>query len=239
MKRACWLVPVTALSVAAFAWAAAGSRLYVNGQVASQDVRVIDGRNYVPVGDLAKALGMTVVSRADGIELTNAGGAGQIANRNVGRIGEDVFTGKWRFTVLKVETTKKHVPEFGEVHPWTIAEAGEGEDLVVVHCRLKNGTPKTDVLVISANYDGINTALTDDQENTYRALQDIDVRLTETSPGGVKLLPGSAVNFDLVFKVRTGCRPRDLVFTAMRYEDRAPFDQPKHPPTDIRVKLSE
>lgn len=41
--------------------APAGNELIINKQVASTDIRMIGGRAYAPIGDIAKAFGMKVV----------------------------------------------------------------------------------------------------------------------------------------------------------------------------------
>ena len=67
------------LGVGAAALAQSGKSLILNGQVASHDVRLIDGRPYVPLADVARALGQTVVTRAGGYEITSAGGAATLS----------------------------------------------------------------------------------------------------------------------------------------------------------------
>lgn len=70
-------------SAAVMGWAAGvETRLYVNGKVASTDVIMKDGRAYVPLKDVAEALGMVVVNKSDGFALTPAGGAGQVGGLN-------------------------------------------------------------------------------------------------------------------------------------------------------------
>src|SRR3954470_22446907 len=90
------------LGVTAAAFAQAGRSLILNGAVVSRDVRLIGGRPFVPVADVAQALGQTVVTRAGGYEITAAGGANQIRGLQ-GKIGDTLFDGKWRFQVLAVE----------------------------------------------------------------------------------------------------------------------------------------
>src|SRR5689334_457235 len=90
------------------ALAQAGRTLILNGEVASRDVRVIDGRPYVPVADVAKALGQTVVTRGGGWEITAAGGANQIQGLQ-GKIGDTLFDGRWRFQVVAVEPVDSYM----------------------------------------------------------------------------------------------------------------------------------
>ena len=40
-----------------------GRGLVINGQVATTDLRTINGRTYAPIADIAKALNMTLVSK--------------------------------------------------------------------------------------------------------------------------------------------------------------------------------
>jgi len=53
----------------------AGMKLLINGSVASERVRVIGGEFWVPMKDVARALGMTVSTKAGSIELAREGGA--------------------------------------------------------------------------------------------------------------------------------------------------------------------
>jgi hypothetical protein len=222
--------------LAAFAFAAiAGKQLTINGAVASKDVRVIDGKAFVPVADVAKAFDMTINSTASGFELIKKGGAGQIANDHVGKIGDEVFTGKWRFQVLEVRTAASYSKKHSGNSYGKDFEAGPNDQLVIADCRIKNGTQKKDELVLE-NWDGMNTALTDDREQSYPP-KAYDVREAEHSPVGATFLPGAAIEFSIVFVVPKDAKPSSLIFTAMRYDDRAPFDQKKRPPTDIRIKL--
>jgi len=227
---------LAAFVVVAYA-AGAASKLYINNSVASSGVKVIDGKAYVPIADVAKALDMVVKKRGDGYEMVKDGGAGQIANDNVGKIGQEVFTGKWKFQVLDVKTVKSFTKEYsGDNYDKQFNVEGR-DDIVVVKCRVKNGTKKKDELVF-ANWDGMNTALTDDREQSFQPTA-YDVRESEHSPVGTTFLPGAAIEFNIIFIVPKGTKPGDLIFTAMRYDDRAGFDQKKRPPTDIRVKLSK
>jgi hypothetical protein len=231
------LVGAAAISAVALA-AQAGKALYINGTKASSDVRTINGKVYVPLNDVAKALGMTVQPKSGGYEMIKAGGAGQIANKNVGNLGEEIFTGKWRFTALSVEHVQNYTPQYAPKDAWRILEAKDGEELIVVKCRVKNGTAKKDELVF-ANWEDSNTALTDMDEQSYQpTTYGFDLKADESSPDGANLLPGAAVNFNLIFRVPAGTREKDLVFTAIRYDMRGKLDQKKDPPQDIRVHLN-
>lgn len=229
-----WVVAGAALVGAMALAAVAGNKLYINGKAASSSVKVINGTAYVPISDVAKAMGMSVQKRADGYSIGTDGGHGQIANKFTGKLGDEIFTGKWKFTVLKVRHADSY--KIAKSHLKSFSDANENEEFIVVDCRVKNGTPKKDELVFE-NWDGINTALTDSGEQTYQPIK-YDVAESEYAPVGVTVLPGSAINFTLVFKVPKDTVEKDLIFTAMRYDFRASFDQKKDPPQDIRVDLT-
>lgn len=212
----------------------AASSLKINGQVASNDVRVIGGKAYVPVSDVAKAFGLKVVKAGNGYELSNEGGAGQLEAKGNGKIGQEIFSGKWRFQVIDF----KRVDSYTETRTkskrtW---KAESGNELVVVSCRVKNGTKAKDELVFSKDWEGTNTSLTDSNEQAYPATA-FDVREDETAPIGCNFLPGSAIDFSIVFEVPKGTEVKDVIFTAMQYRFRSRGDQKENPPHDFRVSL--
>ena len=146
-----------------------------------------------------------------------------------------MFTGKWRFSVTDVGRAATYKQRLRTGYRKEVA-AGEGSELLLVTCRVRNGTKTKDTLVLEKGWDGMNTALTDAESHSYEPLI-YDARFNESAPDGASFLPGAAIDFVIVFDVPKGTQPKDLVFTAMRYDDRAKFDQPKRPPTDIRYSL--
>jgi hypothetical protein len=84
-----------------------GAKLIFNARVASTDVRTLQGKAYVPLADVARALDMTVVPVRGGYEIKKAGGATPISGLR-GKVGEVLFDGKWRFQVLSVETVDSY-----------------------------------------------------------------------------------------------------------------------------------
>jgi hypothetical protein len=215
--------------------AAAGPIFVVNGKVASTDVRMIGGKAYVPIADVAKALDMQVVKSAKGYALAPAGGANMLSGNARGKMGEEVFTGKWRFKVIGVERTKAYQETLRALNPERY-EAKPGEELIVVSCRVKNGTKQKDELVYSTSWEGTMNALTDMNEHAYQPIA-FDVKESETAPLGVIFLPGAAVDFKMIFRVPEGTEVKDLVFTALRYSMRTSGDQKKEPPQHIRISL--
>ena len=83
-----------AVGLGAVAMAQGGAKMMMNGKVASTKVGVIQGEAYVPLSDMSRALGMVVVKKADGYELTGAGVANQVEGGR-GKMCEVVFDWRW------------------------------------------------------------------------------------------------------------------------------------------------
>ncbi|HEY3331411.1 MAG TPA: hypothetical protein VGK19_15380 [Capsulimonadaceae bacterium] len=235
------VLPVAAISCAV-ASAAPKQTLTINGKVASTDVRTIDGKAFVPVGDVARGLGQSVVKTPGGYTITVAGGGNEVADKYVGKLGDDVFTGQFKFKALNVRTANSYVTKYVE-YKKTIT-ANEGQILVIVDCRIKNGTPQKQELVFSTDesYGGPNTAITDDQEHSYRPINfegnsfnGFDVHADEYAPVGTNILPGAALDFTLVFSVPNDFKPKDLIYSLVKYSER---DKAKEKTVDVRIHLN-
>lgn len=220
-----WGVAVGLVAVAAsmgtLAWAAGAGKLVMNGNVVSSNVQVIGGQAYVPISDVAKAQGMVVVKTGDVYEIKKAGGATPVAGLQ-GKVGDVLFDGKWRFTVLGVTTpdsyTMAHKSTLDYAIYNSVAEFDndtrvftprDGRTLMIVKCRVSNGKNSSQALWFS-NTD-TRTALADDQGESHPP---IAYDIEEGSPFQSKtLLPGAKVEFSLVFSVPQGTKVKDLVFT--------------------------
>ena len=226
---------VLALGVAA-APARADSKLILNGKVASDSVRTVNGAAYVRLSDVAKALGLTLVKRGDTYELTKAGGAGQIEGAVKGKIGDQLFDGRWRFQVLSIQTVASYALKTS-AEPYDdagnssfdsakrVIRPKSGNTLVVVQCRVANGQKSRETLWIAQK--DSNTALTDTQGESYPP----SAYDTSGAPIQTKaLLPGSKIEFPVVFSVPQGTPLQDLVFTLRNNN----FSQKGN---DVRVSL--
>jgi hypothetical protein len=204
--------------------------------VASHDVRLIDGRPYVPVADVARALGQSVVTRAGGYEIAAAGGANQIQGLQ-GKIGDTLFDGKWRFQVLAVEPVDSY-PLKNKVNTdysvfQSTAELTDGvfrpkagQQLIVARCRVKNGLKDQNQALWWANVD-THTALADDRGESYPP---IAVDAPEGGPfQGKPLLPGAGMDLAVLFAVPEGTKLKDMVFTLRTISDKG---------KDVRVSLA-
>jgi hypothetical protein len=224
------------LGVASVALAQSGRTLILNGKVASRDVRVIGGRAYVPVADVAKALGQEVAQTPAGYEIRTAGGANQVEGLR-GKIGDMLFDGKWRFQVKSVQEMDAFTMATNAYNDYAIysttAELNEttlrpkpGQTLIVVACLLKNGLMKQNQALWRVNND-THTALADDQGRSYPPIA-FDIEETAhfvTKP----LLPGASMEFNVLFTVPRGTRLKDLVFTLRTLNDMG---------SDVRVSLT-
>ena len=158
--------------MASAAWAQNAIKLSINGNVVTTQTRVIAGKTWVPLDDVARALKMQKAVAGGQITLRPAGGATQVANKLKGQQGEELFSGKWRFTVTGITRTRLWNRKYPNVYTDTDAvEADDGQELIVVSCRLKNGTPQRAEFAFSTgaalDY-GMNTALTDQDEGSYQ-----------------------------------------------------------------------
>lgn len=238
-KRAMLLALLAALAgIVGVAWAA-GSKLVMNGKVASTDVRVIDGSAYVKLSDVAKALDMSVVKRADGYEIIKAGGANPIQGVTQGKVGDVLFDGKWRFQVLGVQT-----PDFYQMKsdsdtydPAGLAQRDRtthvirpkaNYKLVIIQCRVTNGQNSKWALWTAISDDKINTALTDMDGGSHPPVAyDYQGAPTQTTP----MVAGASLSFPIIFSVPQDTRLKDLIFTLHANGDSSY--------NDVRVSLTE
>ena len=234
MKRSYAITAIAiALVVAGACWAASG-KLIINGRVASNDVRVIGGKSYAPLGDIAKSLGMVLTKSGNTYTMAVAGGANQLQGKAQGKIGQEIFSGKWRFLVLSVEKAgdwkEKCYQEGRTIKP------DKGDELVIVHCVLKNGLKnKSQTPTLTERMCG-NTALADDKGNSYPPT-DFDARQESDkiqSYASISLLPGARIEFAILFTVPKGTHPKSLVFSEAAYPDDLPYKW-----TDVRVDLTQ
>jgi hypothetical protein len=215
------------------ALAAAGRTVYYHNQVMTQDAQQINGRTYVPLSDVARALGGQVASRGGGFEIvtgggsadsrTAAGGANEVRGTN-GNVGDWFFDGRWRFRVSKVEHTDGYQFQYSATAD-SDKPSGANDELVVCYCTIKNGHAQTEEPILTSHgLSSQNTALTDDQGQSYLPI-DFDTR-------GGGLLPGAAKNFAVIFSVPKGTKLKDMVFTLYGFASSTKV-------SNIRVNLAD
>lgn len=214
----------------------AQATLTMNGKVVSQDVRSVGGSPMVKLADVAKALGMIVVKRPGGYEITKAGGANQVGGKLQGAIGDVLFDGYWRFQVLSVEMPDSYLMRLSEgandlhydanTHE---VSAHSGYQVVAVHCRMTNGQKTMQTFWLGRlPEEKINNALTDTEGGSYAPdCYDIQGSISQSKP----LLPGARTDFVMLFSVPSGTRLKDLIFTLKNNDSRSG--------NDVRVALAK
>ena len=204
MKRTTLILTAAAVCPVASAWYLQSSKLYIGGNLASSAVIQQGGNAYVPVKDVAQALHLTMQKTARGYELTDSGGADQIGGI-AGKVGEVLWNGFGRFQVVRVIRTKNYTNQFsGDSEQ--VTPNPKAYDLVVLVCRIKNGTKVT---VVCSLPGGDDTAMTDDSEHSYAPHTGLDI---DCPSRGQTLLPGAAVDFALTFDVPHKTVLNDLVY---------------------------
>jgi hypothetical protein len=229
--RAVLWAAVVGVGVASAALAQAGSRLILNGKLASTNVRLINGQPYVPLADIARATGQTLVKRSNGYEIVAAGGANQVEGLR-GKVGDVLFDGKWRFRVTDVQRGARSYTirreggvDFGVAGDRVSLDADgktfqakPGYELVLVHARVTNGQKMPQAF--GSAY-GTNTALTDRQGTSYRPIGwDQEGGQITTK----QLLPGAGQDLTAMFVIPEKTALKDLVFTLTNIIDRNPKD---------------
>lgn len=198
---ACWALQVS-------------SKLFVEGKLASSDVRVINGTKYVPLNDVAAALHYRIEPQTGGVNMTLAGGAGPVKGEFGGVVGDpkEIFTGQWRFWPRTVQQGDSYTAQYSTDHE-KITPRNAGETLVVIDCRIKNATQVKQEMIFTVHSDGV-TSLTDDQEHAYAPIA-FDARNENGPYGGPTLLPGSAGEFAVIFSVPQGTVPKNFIFSIL------------------------
>jgi hypothetical protein len=205
------------------AWAAGASqKASLDGVTISTDIRMIDGRPYIPLADAAKAMDLSVVKKGDTYGLVRAGGANQLAGIT-GKLAADIPSRDWTFRVISAEQVSDYTRLHGADRQ-SLAVQQAGDVLIVVQCRLVNRTNTTQEVSFDT-YSAGNTAITDDLRHGF-----VPVAYDSRSPySATKMLPGAAHEFALVFSVPSGTTVKDLIYTV------GVSDQDK--PTNFRVSL--
>lgn len=200
---------MAALAVAScVAWAMqTGMRLVMDGRVISTNVRMFNASAYIKVSDMAKALDMTAFKQGNTYRLRRVGGSHPIRGA-AGKMNANIFNGAWLLNVASARQVTAYSQRYGE-YKERFTPRETGDILVVVTCRLKNGTNQTQDVSFDKDSSG-NTALTDDQEHGYLPLA-YDSR--NSGYGSARMLPGSAHDFVVIFSVPEGAHLKDLIYT--------------------------
>lgn len=211
--------------------------LFMYGRQVSQDIRVIDGKAYVPVDDVARALAFDVRSTPQGLELFVPGGAEGMNIAHTGRLGDDIFTGEWRVQITAVEEMTAFSYQFHSGPPRRQFILPAGQKFIVVTGRIANGTNERVEVLFDTRADRYgNTALTTPTGEATSPL-DFDVLLSSVAGAwGADALPGAAINFRIVFQVPQDFEYRDLIFSIARTRDVMRVSEAA---TNVRIRLTD
>lgn len=222
------------------AWAmSSGITLKMNGKVASGDVRTIEGKTYVPIGDVARALGMVVVKKGGDWEIKKAGGTYQVGDLS-GKIGDVLYDGKWRFQVLGVEKpdsfkmrTDSYPYDSYSVSTYDrdsrTMRPKDGYNLIIIKVRVTNTQKVPQTLWTAISDKALRTALTNTDGESFPPLAyDYEGAPTVTKA----MLPGSSMTFPIIFGIRNDAVLKDLVFTLKNNDSFAKG-------SDARVSLTQ
>jgi hypothetical protein len=215
----------------------AGEKLVINGKVASNDVRMINGNAYVKLADVAKALGMEVVKRNGEYEIKKAGGANPIQGVTQGKMGDVLFDGKWRFQALRMETPGSYTMKtlsapdyaaYNAVADWDptahVFKAKAGYKLIAIPCRVTNGRNEKVGLWIGTQH---HNALADTEGSSHTAIAyDFDGAPIVSK----ELVPGAKLDFVTLFSVPEKVQVKDLIFTLQTVNEKKG--------NDVRVSLT-
>ena len=220
-KAAWWGVLGVVIGAAGGVWAAGGTKLVMNGEIVSNDVRVLSGKAYAPITDIAKAQDMVVVPISDGYEIKKAGGATPIAGLR-GKVGDVLFDGKWRFQVVSLDKVDSYLMKNKSTIDYAVYNSvadfdndtrvftpKNGRQLIAIKCRVTNGRNANAALWIYNN--DTHTAIADTSGESHPP---IVYDMEESTPYQSKpLLPGAKTDFTALFAVPEGTQLKDLVFT--------------------------
>ncbi|MDX2065100.1 MAG: hypothetical protein SFX74_05095 [Fimbriimonadaceae bacterium] len=227
MNRNIALLIVAAAGIAAVVGAQAARILVINGRVASTDVRMINGRAYAPIADIAKALDLTVVPRGNGYELTRAGGSNGVSARLTGRTGDWLFDGGWRFQVTGVRRVDRHERKY-PYYSETEISAEEGKTLVIVEFAARNGNRTSGSLELG------DSQLT--LSGVSEVARDFDLNFDGTRNITKAILPGAETCGAIIWQVDAGSVPQDFVLTFGQFTHYDDAVRPKQA-TVLRVNL--
>jgi hypothetical protein len=223
----------------ATALAQATMNLILNGKTASTRVKMIGGEAWVPVKDVATALGQPLKKTATGYQIGESGGANAVSGLT-GKMGDTLFDGSWRFTVTGIKEATEYTDHYTANRPVT-HKAPSGKKLILADIVVKNGMTIKNYLNLRLGLENL-TSLADADGRSFPVIS-YDLRTGSGQPFGgggdwdytEELLPGAKADVVAIFAVPNDYKQSDLVFT-LAYPPK-PFVQMKR--TTLRVKLPQ
>lgn len=214
-------------------------KLMLNGKVASTRVRLIDGTAYVPVADVAQALGQPVHATPEGYDISPAGGANQVQGLQ-GKMGDMLFDGTWRFQVNRVTEADKYQERYTATNPLE-QKPGDNQKMILVDITVKNGANEKKFLLMRDIPENLTALAGADGSSVKVTTYDMRTGSGKHFGGGgdwdstPDMLPGSQAKLTAIFLAPKDFKPKDLIFT-LNYAPK-PFATMKH--VTLRVALPE
>ena len=215
------------------------ARLTVLQNTVPTDARKIGGKIYVPIADVAKAMGWKLTVAGNNILLqppatpVKPGGNTSLPSSSLsGVVGETIRAETFRFLATTVSQTEKYDRRYSSgigVGEAVVAETGT--KLVVVDCVLTNASADREEYCFSRDRYAENTLLLDQSGESLPPYA-IDVATDELNPPGAFALAGANIRFALVFRVPLAWQPKALVYSVVCYRARG-----MKKGTDVRVNL--
>ncbi len=200
-----------AIVLACGVWAGmSAGTLSIGGASVTTNFISQNGRVYVPLADVAKALNMSIAQSGSGYSLSPAGGANQV-NGLSGKVGQVLNCGYATLQVVNVSIGDHYDYQFSS---GSIKADNDKEQIVAIHLRVKNASQT----MMRIGYGGTdNSALVDGNEHSYQSMSGPGHK---DLPDGNELLPGSAKDFALLYSVPTTEVPKQLVYGVFFYQVR-------------------
>ena len=203
----------------------------------STQVRMVEGRPYVPLADVARAFNLSWKKAPSGYDLVAEKPAIKVtvapAPISTGRLGEPLSTGKWQLLPLAMEEVAEYTPRYS-ADRYPVQPSGTGDRLIAVRCRARNLQKERRELAFDERAYAGNTVLLDDQEHSYAPYK-YDVHSDEYSSSTAHVMPGLVVDFAVLFSVPAGTRPLAMVYTLENRDQRNTAGAG----SDVRVLFSE
>jgi len=211
---------LAAMAVGAVVYAQNQRTLIINSAVASTDVRIIEGRAYAPIADVAKGLDLTVVVKGNTYELTKKGGANAMGGLT-GKTGDWLFDGGWRFRVNKTYKATAYKAK-NDYYGTTDYEAPEDREMIIVEYSYRNGNKEL------MHFNIGKTSLAGADGDAWEPHSN-DFAYDGDRYFARGLLPGAQAEGALIFFVKPGFQPKDLVMTIGEFAGYDDAVKPKKP----------
>ena len=230
-------IAVSTLLIGIVSGAAAQSRyiLVVYKNTITTDARRIGGKLYVPVADIAHAMGWHLAVKGTTITLQPpippalSGGAPMPE----GTVNQEIAAGNYRFRVNSVTETAHYDRKYANgLSSGSVVEANDTQKVVVFDCTLTNTSATKQAFCFSRDVWAEDTVLLDTTGASVQPFV-VDIAADTVNPLGAAAMPGANIRFALAFKVPKAWQAKALIYSIVRYPE---YGLKKG--TDVRVNVA-